>query len=105
MTQTGTETYTAYQMNQYDVPGTPTAVSSRVTVTQNCTDLDTDLAMKWVLLAANKAVQSESFLTQKNKNKFFALLNAVEMQVPAFHIAIFYPLHPFTVRLLDMTDR
>jgi hypothetical protein len=57
-----------------------------------------------VLLAAYKAVQSESFLTQKNKDTFFALLNVVEMQLPVFHIAVFYPLHLLTVLLLDMTD-
>jgi hypothetical protein len=61
--------------------------------------------MKWVLLAANKAIQSEPFLKQKNRNHFFfALLNAVEMQVPAFYIAVFYPLRYFTVPLLDMWD-
>jgi hypothetical protein len=59
--------------------------------------------MKWVLLAASKAVQSESFLVQKNRNKFSALLKAVEMQVPAFHVAVFYPLRSFTVPLLRKT--
>lgn len=93
-------------MNRYDVTGTLTAVSSWLTVTQYYTDLHTDVSMKWVLLAAKKAVQSEPFLTQQNRNKyfFFALLNAVEMQVSAFHIAVFYPLGSFTALLLDMRD-
>ena len=71
---------------------------------QNCTDLRTDVSMKGVLLSANKVVQRELSLSQKNRNKFFALLNAVEMQVPAFHIAVFYPFRPFTVSLFDMRD-
>jgi hypothetical protein len=60
--------------------------------------------MKWVLLAANKAVHSEPFLTQENINNFFALLNAVEMQVPVVQIAVFYPFHSSTIPLLDMRD-
>jgi len=43
-------------MDKYDVTGTPTTVSSWSTVMQNCTDLHTDVSMKWVLLAAKKAV-------------------------------------------------
>ena len=91
-------------MDQYDVTGTPTTVSSWPTAIQNSTDLHTDLSIKWALIAAKKAVQRAPFLTQKKRNKFFALLYAVEMQVTACHIAVFYPSRSFTAPLLDMRD-
>ena len=91
-------------MDQYDVTGTATTVSSWPTVTQNCTDLHTDLAMKWVLLAANKAVQSEPFLTQKNKNNFFCVTERCRSAGACVSHCSILPLHTFTVLLLDMTD-
>jgi hypothetical protein len=91
------------KMDQCDVTGTPTTVSSWPIAIQNSTDLNTDLSMKWALLAAKKAVQREPFLKQK-RNKFFALLYAVETQVTGFHIAVFYPIRSFTVPLLDMRN-
>jgi hypothetical protein len=52
-----------------------------------------------VLLTAKKVLFNE-----ENRNIFFALMNAVETQVAAFHIVIFHPTSLFYCPVIGYRD-